>query len=120
MHILVDEVIHYIKVFRFSDKDAESCVITDAQSNQLRCRELLEPGVVFSDIINKQLKVLSTEDNIAGNENIADWFVPVAGSVVSTANNAAIVYKCLTRFLEDFRHDAFVVYDLVKADNESS
>ncbi|CAC5381418.1 unnamed protein product [Mytilus coruscus] len=115
MHILVDEITHYIKVFGFSNTGEELCRITKAESNELLCRELLEPGVVFSDIINRQLKVLST-DAIG---NIAAMFVPVAGSVVSTANNAAIVYKCLTRFLDDLKHDAFVVYDCVLTEYKS-
>ncbi|VDI20239.1 Hypothetical predicted protein [Mytilus galloprovincialis] len=112
-HILADELKHYIKVFRFSEKSDEPHKISDRDINTLLCKELLEPGVVFSDIIHRQIKVLSSDDNIAANENIADLFYPVAGSLVSSANNAAIVYKCLTAFLEDFRHDAFVVYDHV-------
>ncbi|XP_076081794.1 uncharacterized protein LOC143052611 isoform X1 [Mytilus galloprovincialis] len=114
-HILADELKHYIKVFRFSDKGDGSHKISDVDINTLLCKELLEPGVVLSDIIHTQIKVLSSDDNIAANENIADLFYPVAGSLVSSANNAAIVYKCLTAFLEDFRHDAFVVYDHLSA-----
>lgn len=83
----------------------------DAEVDKLRCRELLKPGVVFSNVINRQLKVLSTDNNIADIQNVAELFVPVAGSLVSTSNNAAIVYKYLTGLLDDFRQDAFVVYD---------
>lgn len=72
------------------------------------------PDAVFSNFINRRLKLLSTD----ANENIADMFVPVAGSVVSTAKNAAIVYKCLTRFLDELKHDAFVVNDRVVAENK--
>lgn len=118
MHILVDEIKHYIKVFGLSVKGKEPCRFTKAGVNELLCREFLEPGVVFSDIIHKQLKVLSTDENIASIGNIAELFVEIAGSVVSTANNAAIVYKCLTVFLDDFRHEALVIYDRLKADNQ--
>lgn len=113
--VLVDEITHYMKVFGFSDKGRNSSL---NKVNKLRCTEFLEPGVVFSDIIHRQIQVLSTEDNIAAIENITDLFVPIAGSIVSSTNNAALVYRCLTGILDDFRHDAFVAYDSLLAESE--
>lgn len=111
MHILVDEITHYIQVLGFLDTDEEPRGKMNAEVYKLRCRDFLKPDVVFSNVINRQLKVLSTDDSITAIQNVAELFVPVAGSLVSTANNAAIVYKYLTGVLGDFRHDAFVVYD---------
>ncbi|XP_076113651.1 interferon-inducible GTPase 5-like [Mytilus galloprovincialis] len=106
--ILVEEVLHYIRVFGLGKKKLDT--LEGFDRNQLNCAGFLDPGVDMGKVILMQLGKLVA---ILAVESVADIFLPIIGSIISAGTSAVFTYRYLSRTLRDFRDDAVVVYRFV-------
>lgn len=112
--IIVTEIKHYITVFGLSKKQMDS--LQNFDYNQLKCKHLLSKKATLTDLTQiirgQYIKFLATAALLAL-ESVADVFLPIVGSVISSATTAGIVHKFLNKSLDDLRHDAIMVYNHV-------
>lgn len=110
--ILVRELQHYINVFGLSRKQMES--LQNFDYDQLKCKGILSNKLGLKEItsiIGQQLgKVIATV-TLVTIQSVLDVFLPIVGSVISSATTAGLVYKFLNGYLDDLRDDAILVYD---------
>lgn len=110
--ILVGVIHHYINVFGLSRKQMES--LQNFDYDQLKCKGILSIKLELKDItsiIGQQLgKVIATV-TLVTIQSVLDVFLPIVGSLISSATTAGCVYKLLNGYLDDLRDDAILVYD---------
>lgn len=110
--ILLKEIKHYVKVFGLDEKELAS--LKDFDYSQLKCKGMLSSKITKKDmllILKQQYGKLVATVGLVVLTSASDIVIPIVGSLVSSGANAALVYRFLISFLDDFRHDAIIVYE---------
>ncbi|XP_071180038.1 T-cell-specific guanine nucleotide triphosphate-binding protein 2-like [Mytilus edulis] len=112
IEILLNEIKHYVKVFGLDEKELAS--LKDFDYGQLKCKGVLSTKITKTDmfsIFSQQYGKLVTTVGLVVLTSAGDILMPILGSFLSSVANAELVYRFLNSVLDNFRHDAIIVYE---------
>jgi GTP-binding protein EngB required for normal cell division len=109
---LADEVCHYMSVFGVDPERINS--LKDFDHSLLKCRFLSQPNL---DMIPFVTAKLDTNMILVKNTPILNLFLPLVGSVISSATVASVIYKFLHDMLQDIKDDVVLLHEHIMKTN---
>ena len=109
---LADEVRHYIRVFGVDPERVNS--LKDFDHSLLKCRFLSQPNL---DMIRFVTAKLDTNKILLKNTPFLRLFLPLVGSVISSATVASVIYKFLDDMLQDIKDDVVLLHEHIMKTN---
>ena len=103
---------HYIRVFGVDPERVNS--LKDFDHSLLKCRFLSQPNL---DMIRFVTAKLDTNKILLKNTPFFRLFLPLVGSVISSATVAAVIYKFLDDMLQDIKDDVVLLHEHIMKTN---